>query len=303
MFHHFHDDFHKKSQGSIDEKSFNMIIDYLESKYDILPPDLYIQRFESKALTCRDICITFDDSLRCQYDIAFPILKKRNIKAFFFIYSSTLTDNPDKLELYRLFRNEKFKNIDHFYSNFFKLASLKYEKDFRKGEENFQKSNYLQDYKFYSYSDKFFRFLRDIVFNDSIYEELMNELFKNFKFDIKSASERLWMSPNQIKDLYQQGHEIGLHSHSHPFNMDNLNYDKQEKEYSTNLYFLENIIGKNKVRSMSHPCGRYNSDTLKILNNLNVIIGFGSNLKTKNTNNNLEIPREDHINILNSLKS
>ena len=48
MFHHFHDDFHKKSQGSIDEKSFNMIIDYLESKYDILPPDLYIQRFESK---------------------------------------------------------------------------------------------------------------------------------------------------------------------------------------------------------------------------------------------------------------
>ena len=71
------------------------------------------------------------------------------------------------------------------------------------------------------------------------------------------------MSPNQIKDLYQQGHEIGLHSHNHPFNMDNLNYEKQEKEYA-NLYFLENIIGKNKVRSMSHPCGRYNSDTLKM---------------------------------------
>ena len=40
-------------------------------------------------------------SIRCQYDVARPILDKYDIKAFFFIYSSILTDEPDLLEVFR----------------------------------------------------------------------------------------------------------------------------------------------------------------------------------------------------------
>ena len=53
---------------------------------------------------------------------------------------------------------------------------------------------------------------------------------------------------------------------------------------------------------MSHPCGDYNKNTLKVLKKLNISIGFRSNLspnKSKTINaSNLEIAREDSSNII-----
>jgi hypothetical protein len=49
---------------------------------------------------------------------------------------------------------------------------------------------------------------------------------------------------------------------------------------------------------MSHPCGNYNKDTLDILSSKKINIGFRDNFNIKNINSNLEIPREDHANIL-----
>ena len=49
---------------------------------------------------------------------------------------------------------------------------------------------------------------------------------------------------------------------------------------------------------MSHPFGNYDSNTLKILQDLGIKIGFRSNTSIKEIKSNLEIPREDHANIL-----
>lgn len=49
---------------------------------------------------------------------------------------------------------------------------------------------------------------------------------------------------------------------------------------------------------MSHPCGKYNKDILKILKKLEIKVGFRDSMSPSNINSNLEIPREDHSNIL-----
>jgi hypothetical protein len=54
---------------------------------------------------------------------------------------------------------------------------------------------------------------------------------------------------------------------------------------------------------MSHPCGNYNDDTLKVLKELGIEIGFKSTMtmekENKKINNSpLEIAREDHSKIL-----
>lgn len=298
MFHHFHDNFHIKSQGSIDSNSFNMIIDYLEEKFNILNADTYINKVLNKTLSPKDTCITFDDSLRCQYDIALPVLKKRKIKAFFFIYSSALTDDPDKLEIYRFFRNNHFNDIEDFYEIFFKLAYSEYASDYKKAKKSYKNLNYLIDYPYYSNSDKWYRYLRDIVFNDERYHKLMNTLIKNLKFNIKSVFNKIWMTEKQVKFLFEEGHEIGLHSYNHPTRISKLSYEEQKTEYSNNLYHLESLIGKGNVRSMSHPCGSYNDITLQILKTLKIDIGFRANLAESYAKSNLEIPREDHANIM-----
>ena len=76
------------------------------------------------------------------------------------------------------------------------------------------------------------------------------------------------------------------------------------KEYKKNKSILEKIVSKNII-SMSHPCGDYNNNTLKILKKLNILMGFRSNMsfnkKNLINNNNLEVATEDCSNILNKI--
>ena len=48
---------------------------------------------------------------------------------------------------------------------------------------------------------------------------------------------------------------------------------------------------------MSHPCGNYDVDTIEILTNMGIKIGFNRNMSLDNGKSLLEIPREDHANI------
>ena len=113
MFHHFHDDLkHIKSQGSISKKTFIKLINIIGKK-NIINADKFIEKLNNQTLT-KEVCLTFDDGLKSQIDIALPVLKKFNIKAFFFIYTSIFTKEPDQLEIYRFFRTTKYKNINFF---------------------------------------------------------------------------------------------------------------------------------------------------------------------------------------------
>ena len=53
---------------------------------------------------------------------------------------------------------------------------------------------------------------------------------------------------------------------------------------------------------MSRPCGNYNNNSLKVLKKIGIKIGFRSNLIIKKIKSNLEVPREDHANLLKRLK-
>ena len=52
---------------------------------------------------------------------------------------------------------------------------------------------------------------------------------------------------------------------------------------------------------MSHPCGEYNETTLPLLDSLGIKIGFRSNMSVRSIKSSLEIPREDHANVLKSM--
>ena len=81
MFHHFHDGKrHVKGQGSITEEQFKKIISHIGRK-NILDAEEFIERYKQKTFS-KHVCITFDDSLKCQFDIALPILEKFKIKAY-----------------------------------------------------------------------------------------------------------------------------------------------------------------------------------------------------------------------------
>jgi hypothetical protein len=53
---------------------------------------------------------------------------------------------------------------------------------------------------------------------------------------------------------------------------------------------------------MAHPLGNYSKDTLKVLKKLGILVGFRDSLKPPTIKSALEIPREDHTNILNTIR-
>jgi peptidoglycan/xylan/chitin deacetylase (PgdA/CDA1 family) len=76
-----------------------------------------------------------------------------------------------------------------------------------------------------------------------------------------------FLSKEDICDLYNRGHIIGSHSHTHPIPISTLNYDSQLLEWGKSKAVLEEII-KDKITIAALPGGDSNFDTTKILQDL-----------------------------------
>ena len=87
MFHHFHDDgIHTKVQGSISKDDFYKLINFIGRK-NICDADVFFEKFKENKLKENEVCLTFDDAIKCQIDVALPVLEDLKIKSFFFVYS------------------------------------------------------------------------------------------------------------------------------------------------------------------------------------------------------------------------
>ncbi len=301
MFHHFHNDIHPVGQGSINSETFKLIINSVGKKYNLLSADDFYNRFISGKLNDSDVCITFDDNLRCQFDVALPVLKEFNLKAFWFIYTSPYNGSFEKLELYRYFRSTSFNRFEDFYYSFFnEIKFSKYHDDVIKKLELSNAKDYLQEYSCYSEEDRIFRYTRDKILGEKKYFEIMDSMIhKSNLIEDDELHKMLWMDKSLINELYNTGHLIGLHSHSHPTDMGNRSFKFQYENYKLNKEIIEEIT-KNDVFCMSHPCNSYNNDILNILNGLAIKIGFRDNLKL-GFESELEIPRIDSTEILRTL--
>ncbi len=294
MFHHFHGNKHAKSQGSISNIQLTKMVRFLKKNYNLLSADEFLSKSIKKKLNKSDICLTFDDGLKCQYDVAFPVLKKEKIKAFFFIYSSTFDKKFNLMEVFRNFSNSCFKNIDNFYQSFFSKFKKTNFKKFIQLEKKFKK-NYLKDYKFYSVNDRKYRFARDIVLSKKEYEIIVLKMMKDKRFNYKKKFRSLFMSKKDIKSLIKNKNIVGLHSHNHFVNISKINSTIQKKDYIKNYYFLKKNFNIKPVAA-SYPFGRYNLETLKIMRKLKIQIAFLS--KKENKSSNLTIGRLDHANLI-----
>lgn len=301
MFHHFHDNLHMPAQGSLSPDDFHEMLVWLRKRFTVLCAEDYKKKFLSGSLEETDVCLSFDDALRCQYDIAIPILDKFGLTAFFFVYSSAFSDNPDFLEIYRYFRTSEFVSVDEFYEYFFERVSQIDEVQFKEHQHHYKSLDYLAKFPFYTENDKWFRYLRDQYLGSNNYDDVMKEMMVLRDFNIDAAKSLLWMSEEQLLDIHQKGHTLGLHSYSHPTQMSKLPRHNQSLEYERNFIHLSQLLSF-PINSMSHPCGDYSNDTLEILRGMGIKMGFRSNMSVKEVKSSLEIPREDHANVFREMR-
>jgi peptidoglycan/xylan/chitin deacetylase (PgdA/CDA1 family) len=301
MFHHFHGQGHPVAQGSISGATFEQILK-LVGLENILPAKEWQRCAKEGTLQQNQVCITFDDALLCQYDVAKQVLDKYGLTAFWFVYSSILRGELEKLELYRHFRTTQFESIDLFYQLFFQMAETEYGNIYRKLRDDFDPATYLVNSVFYTDNDRWFRYLRDKFLGPENYNALMDKFIAEQRYDINGAVQKLWLTRDQVTELSEDGHCIGLHSDSHPTTMATLPPLEQEREYRVNSDYLTELLGE-RPQSMSHPCNSYSSDTISVLEELGVNLGFRADVAPVKNRSSLEFPREDHANLLPHLGS
>jgi peptidoglycan/xylan/chitin deacetylase (PgdA/CDA1 family) len=296
MFHHFHGMNHYCSQGSISAEDLHLLIKKIKKTLNIISAEKYMEMCFSDTLQSTDISFTFDDGLLCQYDIALDVLDYWNIKAFWFIPSEAIEKQQGHLEIYRYFRSVYFKDEEDFYQVFFSRLDG-HGVDLQKAKKLFFETNHLGEFGFYSQNDRFFRYLRDVTLGPEQYFEMMGTLMREYNMDTQKISSKLWLSEKHLQDISANGHILGAHSYTHPTDLSSLSRTRQKEEYISNINHLKKCLKKN-IYAMAHPCNSYNQDTLEVLKNLGIKIGFRSNNKRSDFTS-LELPRIDHTEIIN----
>lgn len=294
MFHHFYDEKHPKGQGAISQEQFYYFLKN-NTQFKILSAEVWWEKYQKNNLLVNETCITFDDNLKCQFEVALPVLEALNLKVFWFVYTSPLQGILEKLEVYRYFRTVYFESIDEFYEVFFSF----FEEIFGQAPyQNINFNDYLNEFTFYSYNDRKFRYIRDIILSPEKFHKLMSLLLEKYHIKIDTWKDMLWLNRTEISYLSQTGHFLGLHSHTHPTKIAEMSKQEQENEYLTNYQVLQEITPA-PIFSMSHPCNSYNEKTLEVLKNLNIKIGFRSN-NSKRNYLCYELPRIDHTYLIKS---
>lgn len=302
MFHHFHGSGHAVGQGSITAEEFDEMIEFIGPE-QILSAQDWLNKAQRGVLDPGDICLTFDDSLRCQYDIAVPVLQARGLTAFWFVYSSVFEGNLEMLEIYRYYRSVEFENVDEFYKEFdIEIEDSEYNTIVKGGLEGFDCNEYLNEFPIYTASDRRFRFIRDRILGPTVYHEVMERMVERAGYDYEEFRSKLWMDDACLRQLQQLGHIVGLHSYHHPTDLAALSVVDQVEEYEKNHTHLEAALG-NAPTTMSHPCNSYSAATLEILKSLGIKLGFRANMRAVSPRSHLEYPREDHANILKQMRS
>ena len=299
MFHHFHGHGHQPSPGSIDAQTFDRLVDRVAAEQNLLGAPEFTEKVISGTLASEDACLTFDDALKCQIDIAVPLLQARGLTAFFFVYSTAFSDGGAELEVFRDFRSQHFNSTESFLEELLVEVSCN-NQSIRSDLESRFPPDYLAQYSFYSISDRKLRFLRDQLLTTDQYSGAMKNLMSKRGVEVESSRQRLVMSVDDLRTLTSQGHQIGLHSHTHPTRIDLLEKERVQNEYAENLYFIREVTGVNPT-SMSHPCGNYSTDSLSVLRALGIVVGFIDSPTPNVGNDPLCIPRHDHSDLVKRL--
>lgn len=296
MFHHFHGDRHPKGQGAISADEFGAMLDKLGADR-ILPAKDWMEKALAGRLGESDLCLTFDDALLCQYEVALPAMRARGLTAFWFVYSSVFEGGLENLEIFRHFRTTRFRDIGAFYEVFFAAATAAYPQETRDALARFDPATYLAAFPFYSTEDRIFRFLRDDVLGPARYAGVVGELMRKMDYDPRRNAADLWMSDAHLRTLSDEGHVIGLHSYTHPTRLAELGVAEQRHEYRRNFDHLTRVLGAPPT-TMSHPCNSYGPETLDILREFGVRLGFRANMQPVANRSMFEFAREDHANLM-----
>ena len=194
-------------------KQFLNDIDLLRKHYNSINPIDLLENKNNK----NSFLLSFDDGLQEVYTVIYPILKKHNLKAIFFINPNFVDNNKGLYKHYISIIISHLKNID------FEKSTL---------EKISQKLSFS-----YNSIDEFKHKFINIKYSE---REKINDVLEFLKIDIKAylQEHRPYITKEQIQEMINDGFYFGGHTMSHP-PLNQLTHEEQKKEIINSIDWLK----------------------------------------------------------------
>ncbi len=250
MFHYVKENF---NYYHLDANLFDKVIQDLLQKHNIITLEQYYYNIKNH-IDSDDILLTFDDGTIDHYQYVFPILKKYKITGVFFICSNIFNDK--NLDIQYIHQIMSKIGINKFYDEIY---------------------NRVDDKSFFALSQD-----KEVIIKKLLQNVLPLELRKSIllnlikKYNISTNVEDYYLSKEQIQEMLHAGMYFGLHTTSH-VNLCSCSYQQQLNEIKENLSIFSKYGIVSTIKSIAYPFGNYNQDTLKIIQELGIDLGFSIN--------------------------
>ena len=252
---------------------------------DLINPDIDLPQFV--------VVLTFDDGLKDFYNYAFPILKSRKVPAT--VYCSTAPlKNDSLLNMHRIHLllgvlgqkefSRRFEGILDHYKGSYKLetsSATAFNKLYPRDDEDTRK----------------FKKLLNFQLPHTVLSPILKSLFKQTCGSEKEIIKRFYMTLDEIKEIKNEGFDIGIHTHNHHI-LSYLDYNQQKYELTTAVEYLREQINLETVH-VAYPYGifgTWNNNTMKLMKNLGYQAGLTLGrriVKPNDLYHRWEIPRYD----------
>ena len=257
----------------LDLNLFDQQLEVMAQKYTfVLGNDLLTVGDDSSSLENK-IWLTFDDGYRDCVDYVMPSLLKRKATATIFIPTEAIFERKllDVTKIHLLLSStESVGDIISTSRQCYSDANF----------ENVVGKSFDQLYEEYGvpniYNDSDNHFIKNLfqkLAPISVRKQFLDSIFKFFVSRSESSwVDELYMTPDDVSYLAENGIEFGTHGHSHEW-LANLPAEDQDTELTKSFQFLDTVTDSRTNRLIAYPFGSYSEMTLNIARSLGVKIG------------------------------
>jgi len=222
------------------------------------------------------IILTFDDGLKDHFTTVYPILKKMNIKGYFFPPSKPVEENI-VLDVHKIHFILASTNINKIIKEIFNLINenqLNY--DLKPAKEYFNELAIPN--RFDSKEIIFVKRILQREFPLDLRTKITDYLFKKFVTNNEQEfSKNLYMSISEMKEMSESGMVFGSHSHSHYW-LSKINRVNLIEEIDHSKEFCYKIDKNNDELIMCYPYGDFNNEVIEEISKRGFKAGLTTNV-------------------------
>lgn len=254
---------------------FERQLQFFKENFSVVTMQDVIEAIQGKSLPEKSLLLTFDDGYIDNYTVAMPLLKKYGMQGSFFIPGKTFTENilldVNKIHFVLASANNPKELVNDINAL---LDSARQTAEYKDLPSN------ADLYAQYGIANRFDN--ADVVFckrilQTAIPEKLRNEMSSKLFAKYVGISEsnfarELYMNPDQIQCMKDNGMFIGLHGYDHYW-LGNLPPKKMEQDINKALDVMAPFIDKN-AWVMNYPYGSYNQDVIDYISSKGCVLGL-----------------------------